>query len=135
MQKVIETGRKVRDLKKVSMKFPLKEAKIVNKDEEFQSDIKFLEKYILEELNVVKITLEGDESQHVVYNTEPDHKALGQALGKAFNKDMKKQIEKLTTEQCETYMKEGRMELNGSEIQSGWLKIRKEFNKQAKELK
>lgn len=77
MQKVIETGRKVRDLKKVSMKFPLREVKLVNKDVEFQEDIRFLEQFILEELNVVKVTLEGNENGLVVYNTEPDHKALG----------------------------------------------------------
>jgi len=135
MQKVIETGRKVRDFKKVSMKFPLREVKLVNKDVEFQEDIRFLEQFILEELNVLKVTLEGNENGLVVYNTEPDHKALGQALGKAFNKEMKKQIESLTTEQCEAYMRDNKIELQGHEITAGQLKIRKEFNGATKALK
>jgi isoleucyl-tRNA synthetase len=134
MQKVIETGRSVRDHKNISMKFPLLEVKLVNKDAEFQSDVKLLQKYIVEELNVVNFSLESDESPYVIYNTEPNHKELGQALGKAFGKDMKKKITDLSTEQCETYMKEGQMELMGSVIKDGWLKISKQFNDSSKKL-
>ena len=110
------------------MKFPLKEAKLVNKDKTFQEDMELLKPYIIEELNVVNFSLEADESPYVVYNTDPDHKAIGQALKKAFTKQMKEKIGQLTTEECEAYMRDGKIDLLGSEIKEGWLKISKQFN-------
>lgn len=134
MQKIIETGRTVRQSKKVSMKFPLKEAKLVNKDEQYQQDILLLQKYILEELNIVKISMESDESPYVQYTVEPDHREMGQNFGKAYNKQMKKKIETLSSEECEAYMRNGEIEIEGNTVKAGWLKIRKEFNKQSQNL-
>lgn len=90
--------------------------------------MELLKAYIVEELNVIGFSLEADESPYVVYNTDPDHKAIGQALKKAFTKEMKAKIADLTTEECEAYMRDGKIELLGAEMQEGWLKISKQFN-------
>ena len=80
------------------------------------------------------MTFENDESPYVIYNTEPDHRALGQALGKSFNKAMKAKIASLSTQECEAYMKDGHMDLMGSNIEGSWLKISKQFSEQSQNL-
>ncbi len=52
---------------------------VVHTDPNFLSEIKKLEGYVLEELNVRKLTLSTDKAAYNVRLTaEPDHKALGQ---------------------------------------------------------
>ena len=89
MQHAIETGRLIRDRINVPMKYPLSKVVIVDANEQTLAGYKTLEKYIKEELNVLEVVLTKDEDAYVVYKAAPDNRAMGQAFGKKFDKNMK----------------------------------------------
>lgn len=65
--------------------YPLKEVVIIHNDPEYLRDIELVKQYILEELNVRKITLSSDKLKYgVSLRAEPDHKTLGARLKSAF---------------------------------------------------
>lgn len=107
MQRAIETGRLIRDRINIPMKYPLSKVVIVDADEKILAGYKVLEKYIKEELNVLEVVLTAAEDDYVVYKAAPDNRAMGQAFGKKFDKNMKQQIENLTSEQIRKFLKEG----------------------------
>ena len=54
---------------------------IIHKDPQYFKDVALLEKYILQELNVRKVTFSNDKSQYgVTMRAEPDHMVLGKRL-------------------------------------------------------
>lgn len=77
MQSAIETGRVIRDNKKVSMKFPLQSVTLIDTDEEILANYKLVERYIKEELNCIDLILTTNEDEFVTYTADPDHKAMG----------------------------------------------------------
>ena len=75
MQSVVDLGRVLRDRKTMPIKYPLPEVVVIHKDEECLKDLRSLERYILEELNVRGLTLSGDKASYgVTLRAEPDHK-------------------------------------------------------------
>ncbi|XP_075704440.1 isoleucine--tRNA ligase, cytoplasmic isoform X2 [Rhinoderma darwinii] len=81
MQSVIELGRVIRDRKTMPIKYPLKEVVVIHQETEALVDIKSLEKYILEELNVRKVTVSTDKNKYGIrLRAEPDHMVLGKRL-------------------------------------------------------
>jgi len=85
MQTVINLGRLARDRANLPIKSPLPEVIVIHNDPLFLEEVKKLENYILEELNVKKITLSTDKSAYNVKLTaEPDHKVLGQRFKNEF---------------------------------------------------
>jgi isoleucyl-tRNA synthetase len=79
----------IRDRIKIQSKYPLSSVVIVDADEQVLAGYKKLEKYIKEELNVLELVLTKDEDDYVVYKATPDNRAMGQAFGKKFDKNMK----------------------------------------------
>ena len=63
MQSVIELGRVVRDRKTMPVKYPLPELVVIHKDQECLDDVTQLQAYILDELNVKKLTMSTDKHQ------------------------------------------------------------------------
>merc|ERR1719187_397595 len=85
MQKVVDLGRVLRDRKTMPIKYPLPEVVVIHKDQQCLDDIRSLEKYILEELNIKEVTLSSDKASYgVTLRAEPDHKTLGLRLKGAF---------------------------------------------------
>ncbi|KAK1334692.1 hypothetical protein QTO34_005700 [Cnephaeus nilssonii] len=85
MQSVIELGRVIRDRKTIPIKYPLKEIVVIHQDPEALDSIRSLEKYIIEELNVRKVTLSTDKNKYGIrLRAEPDHMILGKRLKGAF---------------------------------------------------
>jgi len=85
MQTVINLGRLARDRANLPIKSPLAEVIVVHTEEAFLTEIRGLEKYILEELNVRKLTLSSNKAAYnVKLRAEPDHKLLGQKYKKDF---------------------------------------------------
>ena len=99
MQHAIETGRLIRDRINIPMKYPLSKVVIVDANEHTLAGYKTLEKYIKEELNVLEVVLTKDEDTYVVYKAAPDNRAMGQAFGKKFDKNMRTQVENLSSDQ------------------------------------
>ena len=68
MQAVIELGRVVRDRKTMPVKYPLPEIVVINKDQQVLDDVSSLRDYILDELNVKKLTLSTKKQVGEVLN-------------------------------------------------------------------
>lgn len=129
MQAVIELGRVIRDRKTLPLKYPLKEVVAVVKDQESMNDIKSLEKYILEELNVRQLTVTMDKTAYgVKLRAEPDHRQLGRKIGSAL-KEITPAIKALTDEQIETYQVEGCLNVSGHLMESEDLRVLYSFDK------
>jgi len=114
LQSVVELGRTCRERKKVGLKTPLKTMQVLHKSEEFMKDIRELEPYLKEELNVVEVTFSTDTSS-VVLQPELNFRTLGKKLGK----DMKKVQEaakSLTPAECAKFESEGKIMIGGYEI-------------------
>jgi len=116
MQAVIELGRVVRDRKTMPVKYPLPEIVVINKDQQVLDDVSSLRDYILDELNVKKLTLSTKKQDYgVMLRAEPDHKTLGFRLKGAF-KDVTKEIKGLTDDHLTEFVKSGKMTLLGHDI-------------------
>lgn len=128
MQQAIETGRLIRDTKKISMKYPLQSVTLVDADQEVLDGYRLCEKYIKEELNCLTLDLQGNEDDYVVYKAAGENRAMGQAFGKKFDKKAKAAIESLTSDQIRSYLKEGAIDVSGLNVTTGMLKVSKDFN-------
>jgi isoleucyl-tRNA synthetase len=128
MQSTIELGRKIRDTKNISIKNPLNKVTIVQSDKEAIEDLNTLASYIKEELNCLNFEIATNEEDFVVYLTDPDHKEMGQALKKAYTKDLKAKVANLTREEVLEYLRNGKLSLGSVEIQQGWINVSKKFN-------
>ncbi|CAB4040221.1 isoleucine--tRNA ligase, cytoplasmic, partial [Paramuricea clavata] len=85
MQSVIELGRVVRDRKTLPIKYPLPEVVVIHQDNQYLQDAKSLESYIIEELNVKKLTVSSEKDKYGIYlKAEPDNQTLGRRLKGAF---------------------------------------------------
>lgn len=64
---------------------PLSEVVVIHQDPTFLEDIRSLESYVVEELNVRKLTTTTDKKRYGVrLRAEPDHKTLGVRLKGAY---------------------------------------------------
>nr|DBA18306.1 TPA: hypothetical protein GDO54_016571 [Pyxicephalus adspersus] len=116
MQSVIELGRVIRDRKTLPIKYPLKEVIVIHQEPEALSDIQSLEKYILEELNVRKVTVSTDKAKYGIrLRAEPDHMVLGKRLKGAF-KSVTAGIKELKSDQLEEFQKTGSIVVEGHEL-------------------
>ncbi|XP_027691620.1 isoleucine--tRNA ligase, cytoplasmic [Vombatus ursinus] len=118
MQSVIELGRVIRDRKTIPIKYPLKEIVVIHQDPEALNDIRALEKYILEELNVRQVTLSTDKKKYGIrLRAEPDHMVLGKRLKGAF-KAVMASIRELPSEQLERLQQTGSLVVDGHELRT-----------------
>lgn len=128
MQSVIELGRVIRDRKTLPVKYPLKEVVVIHQDPEALKDIQSLQKYILEELNVRKLTLSTDKDKYGIrLRAEPDHMVLGKRLKGAF-KAVTASIKELTSEQLEAFQKTGSIMVDGHELHEEDLRLMYTFD-------
>ena len=78
LQAVVERVRIIRENKTIPLKTPLRQVIIVSSDEQLLADLDRLRSYILDELNVLDVTLEKDESRYgISYKAVPNFKTLG----------------------------------------------------------
>ena len=73
MISVIELGRKLREKNKISLKKPVAKLVIINYDQEFLNNVKNVEKYIVEELNVNEIEYLNDEATYITLGIKPNY--------------------------------------------------------------
>eukprot|EP01132_Coremiostelium_polycephalum_P007743 gene7743-9523_t len=127
MQDVIELGRASRDRKNKPIKYPLKDVLVITEDKQYLQDLKDLEAYILEELNVQELRLTSEEGTLVTVRAEPDRKSLGVRLKDEFKK-IAPLISKLTHEQLREFQKTQQIELGGHILTSEDLKIIRSYS-------
>ncbi|NXY34274.1 SYIC protein, partial [Pomatorhinus ruficollis] len=123
LQSVIELGRVIRDRKTIPVKYPLKEVVVIHQDPEALENIRALEKYVLEELNVRALTLSADKARYGVrLRAEPEHTVLGRRLKGAF-KAVMAAIKELSSEQLERFQETGRIVVEGHELHGEDLRL------------
>ncbi|KAL7746644.1 isoleucine--tRNA ligase [Sorochytrium milnesiophthora] len=127
MQAVIDLGRACRDKKLISFKTPLMELVVVHPDQEYLDDVRSLERYVLEELNVRKLTLTSDEDKHQVqYRAEADFKVLGIKLRKDMPK-VKAGLTKVTSAQVKEFARTKSLTVEGITLGEDDLKVIRYF--------
>jgi isoleucyl-tRNA synthetase len=124
---VIQLGRQARDKANMPIKQPLKELIIFQKDEQYISDLKVLESYIKDEVNVKQVTIKNEGFEDSI-KLKP---AIDRSkLGKRFRKELGKieaEILTLTREQLLQFEQDGRMMIQGNEIVRDEITLSNEF--------
>ena len=125
MQKVIELARQSRERKTIGLETPLKTLVVIHKDQQYLDDVKSLEGYITEELNVRDLVLSSDEEKYnVQYSVTADWPVLGKKLKKDMQK-VKKALPDVTSNDCKTYLSNGKLNVAGIELVEGDLVVRR----------
>ena len=98
MRDIIETGRKLRETKKISLKQPIISLTVVNSNEKLFADLKPYLRYIEDELNVAEIKNEVNVHKYIKLEALPNLPVLGPRFkgDKSFG-DVKKGISELST--------------------------------------
>ncbi|KAH8175340.1 tRNA synthetases class I (I, l, M and v) domain-containing protein [Sarocladium implicatum] len=125
MQKVIDLARISRERRTIGLKTPLKTLVVIHRSQEYLDDLKSLESYITEELNVRDLVLTSDEDK---YNVQYSVVADWPVLGKKLKKDMarvKKALPNLTSEDVKKYQQDREMMVDGIRLEEGDLVVRR----------
>ncbi|KAK4455441.1 isoleucine--tRNA ligase, cytoplasmic [Podospora aff. communis PSN243] len=125
MQKVIDLARYSREKRTVGLKQPLKTLVVIHHSQEYLDDVKSLEGYITEELNVRDLVLTSDEASHgVQYSVTADWPVLGKKLKKDMAK-VKKALPSVTSEQAHGYVLNKKLVVDGIELGEGDLVVKR----------
>ncbi len=125
MQRVIELARVSRERRTVGLKTPLKTLVVIHPDPLYLEDIKSLEAYITEELNIRDLVLSSDEAKYnVQYSVTADWPVLGKKLKKDVQK-VKKALPALTSDQVHKFVLEKSMIVEGITLQDGDLVVKR----------
>ncbi|KAK9779312.1 putative isoleucine--tRNA ligase [Seiridium cardinale] len=125
MQKVIELARVSRERKTIGLKTPLKTLIVLHRDQQYLDDVKSLETYITEELNVRDLVLSSDEAKYnVQYSVTADWPVLGKKLKKDMAK-VKKALPGVTSDQVRKYTEDKQIIVDGIRLEEGDLVVRR----------
>ena len=125
MQTVIDLGRVSRERRTIGLKTPLKTMVVIHTDPQYLEDIKSLENYILEELNIRDLILSSDEAKYnVLYSVTADWPVLGKKLKKDMVR-VKKALPGLTSDQVQGYVKDKYILVDGIRLEEGDLVVRR----------
>ncbi|RJE25033.1 Isoleucyl-tRNA synthetase [Aspergillus sclerotialis] len=131
MQKVIDLCRTSRERRAIGFKSPLKTLVVIHQDQQYLDDVKSLEGYILEELNVLELILSSDEDKYnVVYRASADWPTLGKKLKKDVQR-VKKALPSLPSEDVKRFLTEGKILVDGIELVEGDLVVKRGIKEDA----
>ena len=123
---VIDLGRIIRERRNRKTKFPVRNVNIVHKDPAVRARIEVLASYIKDEINALGLTTSGP-SEVIKVTVEPNRRALGKRLGRAFNKDLQAAIAALTADQIAEFEAKKALAVGGVELVEGDLDVVQEF--------
>ncbi|KAH8677731.1 tRNA synthetases class I-domain-containing protein [Xylariales sp. PMI_506] len=127
MQRVIELARLSRERRTLGLKTPLKTLVVIHRSQEYLDDVKSLENYITEELNVRDLVLTSDEAKYnVQYSVTADWPVLGKKLKKDMAK-VKKALPGVTSDQVRKFTEEKFIMVDGIRLEEGDLVVRREL--------
>lgn len=131
MQRVIDLGRVSRERRAIGLKTPLKSLVVIHRDPQYLDDVKSLQSYITEELNLRDLILSGDEAK---YNVQLSVTADWPVLGKKLRKDMarvKNALPGLSSEQVQAYMRDKEILVDGIRLEEGDLVLHRGLREDA----
>ena len=98
---------------------------MIHNDPQYLEDVKSLEPYILEELNVLELVLSSDEAKYdVEYSVSADWPVLGKKLKKAVQ-TVKKALPSLTSNDVKGYLADKKILVDGIELVEGDLVVKR----------
>lgn len=125
MQTIIELGRVCRERRTLPVKKPLKSLVIIHPDQQYLDDIKSLEVYVQEELNVRDVILSTDEDKYgVTYTAVADWPKLGRKF-KADAQKVKKALPAVQSHEIREFLQSGRITVAGVELTEEDLVVRR----------
>lgn len=125
MQRVIELARVSRERRTVGLKTPLKTLVVIHPDSVYLEDVKSLEGYITEELNIQDLVLSSDEAKYnVQYSVSADWPVLGKKLKKDVQK-VKKALPGLTSEEVHQFVLQKSIVVDGIKLEDGDLVVKR----------
>ncbi|KAG9233036.1 tRNA synthetases class I-domain-containing protein [Amylocarpus encephaloides] len=125
MQRVIELARVSRERRTAGLKTPLKTLIVIHADPVYLEDVKSLEGYIKEGLNVVNLVLSSDEAKYnVQYSVDADWPVLGKKLKKDVQK-VKKALPALTSDEVHNYVLQKTIVVAGITLEDGDLVVKR----------
>ena len=113
---IIRSTRNIRLNVELPNKQPLRSLKIVTSDKRLQSQIKNVEKIILNELNIKNMPFENNISEWVRYICKPNYQKLGPKLGKEVN-NLKSNLDSLQQEEIAKIIEQGFFNYNNQKIE------------------
>ncbi|KAI9798135.1 MAG: isoleucine--tRNA ligase, partial [Sarcosagium campestre] len=117
MQNVIDLTRVARERRAIGLKVPLETLVIIQPDQTYLEDVRSLEAYICDELNVRSLDLTVDEAK---YNVQLSVIADWSKLGKKYKKDAQKvrsALPKLTNDDVKGFLKDGSITIDGLSLE------------------
>ncbi|KFY16629.1 hypothetical protein V492_01198 [Pseudogymnoascus sp. VKM F-4246] len=125
MQRVIELARVSRERRAVGLKTPLKSLVVIHPDPVYLEDIRSLEGYITEELNVISLVLSSDEEKYnVQYSVSADWPVLGKKLKKDVQR-VKKALPGLTSAEVQQFVIKKTITVDGIVLGDGDLHVKR----------
>lgn len=125
MQRVIELARVSRERRTVGLKTPLKSLVVIHPDPVYLEDLKSLEGYITEELNIRDLVLSSDEAKYnVQYSVNADWPVLGKKLKKEVQK-VKKALPDLTSDEVHQFVLTKKIVVAGITLEEGDLVVKR----------
>eukprot|EP00933_Yihiella_yeosuensis_P081338 TRINITY_DN94929_c0_g1_i1.p2 TRINITY_DN94929_c0_g1~~TRINITY_DN94929_c0_g1_i1.p2 ORF type:complete len:328 (+),score=9.76 TRINITY_DN94929_c0_g1_i1:52-984(+) len=116
LQRAVELGRIVRDNKNVSMKLPLRTAIVASPSAAFLDDVRTLEEYLKEELNVRTVEYEPKPAKYVRPVVVANPRVLARKMGKKF-REVAAQLLQLTPDAVDAFERDGSVEVCGERVQ------------------
>ena len=112
MQQVILLGRQKREEVKIGLRTPLSKLVVINRDESLLNEMRQLDDYLKDELNVREIGYSSDEAAYIELIAKPNFPLLGKRLGKRM-KEFQQAIAALSVEDIAQLQAQGQLEING----------------------
>jgi len=123
MQAVVELGRTSRARRKIGLKMPVKSISVINSSAEFLDDVREMEQYIRDELNIMDIQYH-QTAEKLVLKPMLNFKVLGKRLGKDM-KAVKAQVETLSQSELMDFSANGVINVCGHVLTSEELEIKR----------
>ena len=110
MQQVVLLGRQKRESVKIGLRTPLSAITIIHRDESLLEDMKSLEGYVRDELNVREVRYSCDEGGYIDLAAKPNFSLLGKRLGKNM-RDYQKKIGAMTFDEISSFQQSGEIRI------------------------
>ena len=112
MQQVILLGRQKREEVKIGLRTPLATLTVINRDQALLEEMKLLDDYLRDELNVREVHYTTEEERYIELVAKPNFPVLGRRLGKRM-KQFQGLIAALSAAEIATLQRDGMIELEG----------------------
>lgn len=125
MQKIIDLARVSRERRTIGLKTPLKTLVVIHPNAQYLDDVRSLEEYITQELNVRDLVLSSEEEKwNVTYSCTADWPVLGKKLKKDVQK-VKKALPGLSSTDVKSYVANKEISVDGIKLEEGDLVVKR----------